>query len=87
MFNNTKKILTGVFIISSLSFSKGMINFQKQLMFENGKKIEITENDIKDSTYKNNRDKEEKIRYKIVSLMYMVQLETIALTAPALYNM
>ena len=43
MFNNTKKILIGVFIISSLSFSKGMINFQKQLMFENGKKIEITE--------------------------------------------
>ena len=50
MFNNTKKILTGVFIISSLSFSKGKINFQKQLMIENEKKIEITENDIKDIT-------------------------------------
>ena len=66
MFNNTKKILIGVFIISSLSFSKGMINFQKQLMFENEKKIETSENDTKDSTYKNNKDNEEKIRYKIV---------------------
>ena len=46
-----------MFIISSLSFSKGKINFQKQLMIENEKKIEITENDIKDRTYKNNRDK------------------------------
>ena len=60
MFNNTKKILTGVFIISSLSFSKGMINFQKQLMIENDKKIETTENDTKDNTYKNNKDNEEK---------------------------
>ena len=66
MFNNTKKILTGVFIISSLSFSKGMINFQKQLMIENEKKIETSENDTKDNTYKNNKDNEEKIRYKIV---------------------
>ena len=66
MFNNTKKILTGVFIISFLSFSKGMINFQKQLMIENDKKIETTENDTKDNIYKNNKDNEEKIRYKIV---------------------
>ena len=66
MFNNTTKILIGISVISSLSFSKGEINFQKQLINEDSKKIEITENDIKDSTYKNNRDKEEKIRYKIV---------------------
>ena len=38
MFNNTTKILIGISIISSLSFSKGKINFQKQLMIENEKK-------------------------------------------------
>ena len=62
MFNNTAKILIGISIISSLSFSKGEINFQKQLINGNSKKIETIENNIA----KGNRDREEKIRYKIV---------------------
>lgn len=62
MFNNTAKILIGISVISSLSFSKGEINFQKQLINGNSKKIETIENNIA----KGNRDREEKIRYKIV---------------------
>ena len=50
MFNNTAKI------------SKGEINFQKQLINENSKKIERVEN----NTTKSNTDREEKIRYRIV---------------------
>ena len=62
MFNNTAKILIGISVISSLSFSKGEINFQKQLITENSKKIETFEN----NAIKSNKDREEKIRYKIV---------------------
>ncbi|BBM59464.1 cell wall-associated hydrolase [Leptotrichia hongkongensis] len=62
MFNNTAKILIGISVISSLSFSKGEINFQKQLINENSKKIETFEN----NAIKSNKDREEKIRYKIV---------------------
>ena len=62
MFNNTAKILIGISVISSLSFSKGEINFQKQLINENSKKIERVEN----NTTKSNTDREEKIRYRIV---------------------
>ena len=62
MFNNVVKILMGISVISSLSFSKGEINFQKQLINEDSKKIEIIEN----NTTKSNKDREEKIRYKIV---------------------
>ena len=62
MFNNTAKILIGISVISSLSFSKGEINFQKQLINGNSKKIETIENNIA----KGNRDREEKIRYRIV---------------------
>lgn len=62
MFNNTTKILIGISVISSLSFSKGEINFQKQLINEDSKKIEIIENSIT----KSNKDREEKIRYRIV---------------------
>lgn len=57
MFNNTTKILIGISVISSLSFSKGEINFQKQLINEDSKKIEIIENSIT----KSNKDREEKI--------------------------
>ena len=56
MFNNTAKILIGILVISSLSFSKGEINFQKQLINENSKKIEIVENNIA----KSNKDREKK---------------------------
>jgi len=66
MFNNTVKILMGISIISFLSFSKGEINFQKQLITENSKKVEIIENNEKDNTIKNSRDREEKIRYRVV---------------------
>ena len=62
MFNNTAKILIGISVIFSLSFSKGEINFQKQLINEDSKKMEIIEN----NTTKSNTDREEKIRYKIV---------------------
>ena len=62
MFNNIVKILMGISVISSLSFSKGEINFQKQLINEDSKKMEIIEN----NTTKSNKDREEKIRYKIV---------------------
>lgn len=62
MFNNTAKILIGISIISSLSFSKGEINFQKQLINKDSKKMETVENNIA----KSNKEKEEKIRYKIV---------------------
>ena len=62
MFNNITKILIGISVISSLSFSKGEINFQKQLINEDSKKIEIIENSIT----KSNKDREEKIRYRIV---------------------
>ena len=62
MFNNTTKILIGISVISSLSFSKGEINFQKQLINEDSKKIEIIENSIT----KSNKDREEKIRYRYV---------------------
>ena len=62
MFNNTTKILIGISVISSLSFSKEEINFQKQLINEDSKKIEIIENSIT----KSNKDREEKIRYRIV---------------------
>ncbi|BBM44159.1 cell wall-associated hydrolase [Leptotrichia trevisanii] len=66
MFNNAVKILMGISMISFLSFSKGEISFQKQLITENSKKIEIIENNEKDNAIKNSRDREEKIRYKIV---------------------
>ena len=66
MFNNTVKILMGISMISFLSFSKGEISFQKQLITENSKKIEIIENNMKDNTVRNNKDREEKIRYRIV---------------------
>lgn len=62
MFNNTAKILIGISVIFSLSFSKGEINFQKQLINGNSKKIETIENNIA----KSNKDREEKIRYRIV---------------------
>ena len=62
MFNNIVKILMGISVISSLSFSKGEINFQEQLINEDSKKMEIIEN----NTTKSNKDREEKIRYKIV---------------------
>ncbi|MFC2293985.1 MAG: C40 family peptidase [Leptotrichia hongkongensis] len=66
MFNNVVKILMGISVISSLSFSKGEINFQKQLINEDSKKMEIIENNMKDNTVRNNKDREEKIRYRIV---------------------
>ena len=66
MFNNAVKILMGISMISFLSFSKGEISFQKQLITESSKKIEKIENNEKDNTIKNSRDREEKIRYKIV---------------------
>ena len=44
MFNNAVKILMGISMISFLSFSKGEISFQKQLITENSKKIEKIEN-------------------------------------------
>ena len=53
MFNNVVKILMGISVISSLSFSKGEINFQKQLINEDSKKMEIIEN----NTTKSNKDR------------------------------
>ena len=70
MFNNIVKILMGISVISSLSFSKGEINFQKQLINEDSKKMEIIEN----NTTKSNKDREEIINTPVKIFLVLLNI-------------